>query len=94
LQSTGTEELFCITRCTDETASKPNPKMIGDIMEHTNAANDCTVMVGDSIHDLQMALNAQISAIAVPCGAHSEQLLQQYNPLVCLQQPAELLKII
>jgi phosphoglycolate phosphatase len=94
LQSTGTEELFCITRCADEAASKPNPKMLRDIMLYTNAANERTLMVGDSIHDLQMALNAQISAIAVSCGAHSEQLLQQYNPLVCLQQPTELLKII
>ncbi|MGZ8161759.1 MAG: HAD family hydrolase [Methylobacter sp.] len=94
LQATGTEELFCITRCADETASKPNPKMIQDIMQHTNTANERTLMVGDSIHDLQMALNAQISAIGVSCGAHSEQLLQQYNPLACLQQPADLLKII
>lgn len=80
LQATGTEELFCITRCADETASKPNPKMIRDIMQHTNTANERTLMVGDSIHDLQMALNAQISAIAVSCGAHPEHLLQQYSP--------------
>ena len=51
-------------------------------------------MVGDSIHDLQMAHNAHISAIAVSCGAHSEEFLQQYNPLLCLQQSTELLNII
>jgi len=51
-------------------------------------------MIGDSIHDLQMAQNAQISAIGVSCGAHSEQILQQYRPLLCLQQPTELLNII
>jgi phosphoglycolate phosphatase len=94
LQTTGTEELFCITRCADETASKPDPRMIREIIEHTNAANERTLMVGDSIHDLQMALNAQISSVAVSCGAHPEEILQQYNPLMCLQQPAELLNII
>ncbi|CAA9891670.1 conserved hypothetical protein [Candidatus Methylobacter favarea] len=94
LQSTGTEELFCITRCADETASKPDPKMLQEIMQHTHTANERTLMVGDSIHDLQMALNAQVSAIAVSCGAHSEQLLHQYNPLVCLPQTADLMKII
>jgi phosphoglycolate phosphatase len=94
LQATGTEELFCITRCADETASKPDPRMLQEIIQHTNTAKERALMVGDSIHDLQMALNAPISAIAVSCGAHSEEFLQQYNPLLCLQQPTELLNII
>ena len=94
LQATGTEELFCITRCSDETASKPDPRMLREIIQHTNTAKERSLMVGDSIHDLQMALNAPISAIAVSCGAHSEEFLQQYNPLLCLQQPTELLNII
>lgn len=94
LQATGTEALFCITRCADETASKPDPKMVTEIIRHVDAANERTLMIGDSIHDLQMAKNAQISSIAVACGAHSEHLLQQYLPLTCLQHPAELLNII
>jgi phosphoglycolate phosphatase len=94
LQATETEDLFCITRCADETASKPDPRMLREIINHINAANERTLMVGDSAHDLQMALNAHISAIAVSCGAHTEAFLQQYNPLLCLQQPAELLNII
>ncbi|MDD5461068.1 MAG: HAD-IIIA family hydrolase [Methylococcales bacterium] len=94
LQATETEDLFCTTRCADETASKPDPRMLLEIIEHTNAANERTLMVGDSTHDLQMALNANISAIAVSCGAHPEEFLQQYNPLLCLQQPTELLNII
>ena len=94
LKATGTEEQFRITRCADETASKPDPKMLHEIIQHTNSTKERTLMVGDSIHDLQMAHNAHISAIAVSCGAHSEEFLQQYNPLLCLQQPSELLNII
>ncbi|WP_027157343.1 HAD family hydrolase [Methylobacter luteus] len=94
LQATGTEDLFDITRCADETASKPDPAMVLDIIQHVEVANERTLMVGDSIHDMQMALNAQIASIAVSCGAHSKEILQQYNPLTCLQQPAELLAII
>jgi phosphoglycolate phosphatase len=94
LKATATEELFCITRCSDETASKPDPLMLHEIMQHTKAANDRSLMVGDSIHDLQMAMNAQISSIAVSCGAHPQDTLQQYSPLMCLQQPSELLNII
>jgi phosphoglycolate phosphatase len=94
LQATETEELFCITRCADETASKPDPRMLHEIIQHTHTAKDRTLMVGDSIHDLQMAINAPISAIGVSCGAHSAESLQQYNPLLCLQQSTELLNII
>lgn len=94
LQATETEALFCITRCSDETASKPDPRMLHEIIQHTKAANERSLMVGDSSHDLQMAVNAQISSIAVLCGAHPEDILQQYRPLMCLQQPAELLNII
>lgn len=94
LQATGTEDLFDTTRCADETASKPDPAMILDIIQYVEVANERTLMVGDSIHDMQMALNAQIASIAVSCGAHSKDRLQQYNPLICLQQPAELLAII
>lgn len=91
LQATETEDLFCTTRCADETASKPDPRMLREIIQHTQTTNERTLMVGDSIHDLQMAVNAHISFIAVSCGAHSEDFLQQYNPLLCLQQPAQLL---
>lgn len=91
LQATETEALFCTTRCADETASKPDPKMLREIIQHTQTANERALMVGDSIHDLQMADSAHISFIAVSCGAHSEDFLQQYSPLLCLQQPAQLL---
>ena len=94
LRATGTEHLFCMTRCADETASKPDPRMLHEIILHTSTAKERTVMIGDSIHDLQMALNAPISAIAVSCGANSAASLQHYQPLLCLQQTTELLNII
>jgi phosphoglycolate phosphatase len=94
LQATGMESLFCVTRCSDETASKPDPKMLHEILQQTHTPKERAVMIGDSIHDLQMAHNAQISAIAVSCGAHSAALLQDYRPLHCLQHPTQLLNII
>ncbi|MDD1612063.1 MAG: HAD-IA family hydrolase [Methylococcaceae bacterium] len=94
LQATGTENLFYITRAADETASKPDPLMLQEIISHVDVPPARALMIGDSIHDLQMAQNAQISAIGVSCGAHSEEILQQYRPLLCLQHPADLLNII
>jgi len=58
LQATGTEELFRATRCADETASKPDPRMLREIIKHTNTKKERSLMVGDSVHDLQMAHNA------------------------------------
>lgn len=94
LVGTETAELFYTTRCADETASKPDPRMLNEIMRQAGAAKERTLMVGDSIHDLQMALNAQIASIGVSCGAHSEAFLQQYQPLHCLRQPTQLLELI
>jgi phosphoglycolate phosphatase len=94
LTATDTGDLFCITRCADETASKPDPKMLHEIMQHTKVAQQRTLMVGDSVHDLHMAQNAQIASIAVLCGSHTEDFLQQYHPLACLMRPTELLNFI
>jgi phosphoglycolate phosphatase len=94
LHSTGMTELFDITRCADETASKPHPLMLEEIMQYTQVSPQRTVMIGDSIHDLQMAQNAQVAAIGVACGAHSAHILQRYQPLLCLQQTTELLEIM
>ena len=94
LEATGTENLFCITRCSDETASKPDPKMLHEIIQHTRIPKERVLMIGDTEHDLQMALNTPISSIAVTCGAQSAEILQCYKPLMCLQQPIELLNFI
>jgi phosphoglycolate phosphatase len=94
LQGTGIEAFFDITRCADETASKPHPLMLEEIMQFTGINSARALMIGDSIHDLQMAQNAQMAAIGVTCGAHSKEILQQYQPLFCLEQTTELLELI
>jgi len=92
----GTEvaDLFCTTRCSDQTASKPDPLMIEEILSEIGVSKERALMVGDSVHDMQMALNAQVASVAVTCGAHSESQLRQYGPLFCLSHPTELLGII
>ncbi len=94
LKTTATQDLFDITRCADETASKPAPKMLLEILEYCHIHSDRALMVGDTIFDLQMAQRAKMQAIAVACGAHPEQVLREYQPLLCLQQPAQLLNLL
>lgn len=94
LQGTGLSGFFDITRCADQTASKPQPDMLNEIIEQTGVSRDRAVMVGDSIHDMKMAINAGIKSIAVLCGANSQDHLKQYNPLLNLQQTTQLLDIL
>lgn len=94
MQDTRTAHFFAATRCADETASKPEPLMLRELMHQLGAAPERTLMIGDSVHDLQMAVNARVASIGVTCGAHSKNELQQFRPLRCLDQTKELLALL
>lgn len=93
LAATNTQKLFCVTRCADETCSKPHPLMLEEIMQVTGILPQRTLMVGDSTHDLQMALNAGIASIGVASGAHDVEQLKAYSPLYCFLNPTQLLEL-
>lgn len=94
MQGTGVVEFFTTTRSADQTASKPHPMMINEIVNELAISKHRTVMVGDSVHDIQMAHNAGVAAIAVECGAHDRAVLNQCQPLHCLTQTSALLDLI
>lgn len=94
MDATGVADVFCATRGSDQAASKPDPLMIDEIIAELGVGKQRTLMVGDSVHDLQMALNAGVAAVAVTCGAHSADTLKQFQPLRCLAYPTELIGII
>ncbi len=94
MKGTALTDFFDMTRCADETASKPSPLMLNEIIKEMKVSKERVVMVGDSTHDMQMAINAGISSIAVLCGANTHQQMQQYNPLLNLQQTNELIEIL
>ncbi len=94
MKGTGLEDFFDTTCGVDQAASKPNPLMIHRIIEKLQVDKLHTLMVGDSIHDLKMAQNADVDAVAVSCGAHPETVLKQYKPLVCLPQTRDLQTIL
>ncbi|MNF51952.1 Phosphoglycolate phosphatase, chromosomal [compost metagenome] len=86
----GWEDFFDVTRCADETASKPDPRMLREILEHCALAPEQALMVGDSPFDLQMAHNAGMMAVAVGYGAQPLEVLQGYRPHLAIQRFAEL----
>lgn len=72
---TGLKPHFQYTRCADEGFSKPHPDMLLKLMEFTSVSPQRTLMIGDTTHDLELAQNAGVAAVAVTYGAHSAAAL-------------------
>lgn len=87
---TGLGGFFHSTRCADECFSKPHPAMLEQIMDELGVARERTLMVGDTTHDLDMARNAGVAALAVSFGAHPRAVLEAAGPLDIVDQPAAL----
>ncbi len=61
-----------VTQQTADTAhGKPHPEMLLRAMAETGAAPADTVMIGDTVFDIEMAKNAGVSAIGVSWGYHA-----------------------
>ncbi|WP_028487845.1 HAD family hydrolase [Thiothrix lacustris] len=80
LDETGLRELFPITRCADETRSKPHPQMLEEILTDCDTRKHDALMIGDSEYDLQMALNIGMDSLAVSYGVHGLEHLRQHQP--------------
>ncbi len=81
LEQVGLGSLFEATRTADETASKPHPQMLHELMDELGVPAHSTLMIGDTTHDLQLAANAGTAAVAVAFGAHAAEDLQTLQPL-------------
>ncbi|WP_382328404.1 HAD family hydrolase [Hydrogenophaga sp. UC242_50] len=73
--------VFDGSRTADETAGKPNPRMLHELMREFGVAPERTLMVGDTTHDLQMAVNAGCASVGVSYGAHEPASFAVLNPL-------------
>jgi phosphoglycolate phosphatase len=75
LDATGLRPWFAATRCADEGFAKPHPGMLLRLLELTGVDPARALMVGDTTHDLELAANAGVDALAVTYGAHHGELL-------------------
>lgn len=71
---------FDATRTADETASKPNPQMLLELMAELGVEPQRTLMIGDTTHDLQMAVNAGVACVGVSYGAHEPAAFDSFAP--------------
>ncbi len=82
--------MFDATRTADETASKPDPLMLLELMQELGAEPARTLMIGDTTHDLQLAANAGTAAVAVGYGAHEHTAFDGFEARLVAQSVAEL----
>lgn len=90
LNASGLKKYFRASRTADVTFSKPNPAMLLELMKELTVDADRTLMVGDTTHDLLMAQNAYVDAVAVLHGAHLPEQLQALKPLALVEDFTEL----
>ena len=90
LAASGIGPLFTASRCGDETQSKPDPAMLLELMSELRLQASDLLMVGDTSHDLRMAKNAGVDAVAVSYGAHPEDALRALEPRACVASVVEL----
>lgn len=81
---------FDATRCSDETFSKPHPAMLQELTRELGQDMKRTLMIGDTTHDLQMAVNAGAASVAVEYGAHDATFLHELDPLFSAKTVEEL----
>jgi len=82
--------VFDGSRTADETAGKPDPRMLHELMREFGTEPERTLMIGDTTHDLQMARNAGCASVGVSYGAHEPGGFAVLQPEAVVHSVSEL----
>ncbi len=94
LDASDSHDYFAITRCADESGSKPDPQMLTDILDYTQQQVSDAVFIGDSIYDIQMATALGMTSIAVNYGTATSAELAEQNPTYQVDIPQALVDLL
>lgn len=87
-------DVFAITRCADETTSKPDPHMLTEILTELQLTSEQALMVGDTSFDLDMAKAINMDAVGMTHGAHESSILLASGAKALCHDLTELLEWI
>ena len=90
LQAVELKGCFDSSRTADETAGKPHPRMLQELRSEFGVKPERALMIGDTTHDLQMALNAGCASVGVSYGAHEPSAFEPLKPRVVAHSVQEL----
>lgn len=85
-----TEHYFATSRCASEALGKPDPQMLYEIMNELKVQSEQTVMVGDSVHDMKMAVAAGVLPVGVSFGVHDADRLREAGAILVVDSLTEL----
>jgi len=94
LASSGLQDYVVVSRCADETRSKPHPQMLEEILTDLNLSPGQAVMVGDTTYDIDMANSIGMDSVAVTYGMHDETVLRKSKPTHLINDITELKSLV
>jgi phosphoglycolate phosphatase len=71
----GLREAFSVFRTADDCPSKPHPAMVLECCTETGVDPEATLVVGDTVFDMTMAMSAKAMPLGVGWGYHERQEL-------------------
>ena len=90
LRAVELQGVFDASRTADETAGKPHPRMLQELMRELGVDRSRVLMIGDTTHDLQMAVNAGCASVGVGYGAHLPDAFEALRPRFIAHSVADL----
>lgn len=69
----GWADIFTSTHCADDGPGKPHPSMVLEAMKAAGIGPEQTVMIGDTSHDMLMAIAAAVRPQGVGWGFHTPE---------------------
>ena len=86
--------IFDITLTMDEAIAKPDPDMAIKAMSKLNIEKKSTIIVGDTINDIGLGVNAGINSIGVAWGYNSIEMLRNEGADFIIKDSEELFDTI
>ena len=65
LQASGLDKYIAVTRSAGQVPAKPCPQMLEEIMDECGVSSTETLMIGDSVSDIEMARQLGVDAVGV-----------------------------
>jgi len=90
LQASQLGSFFVATRCADESASKPSPQMVLELLEEMDISPDKALVIGDTEYDIQMANRAGVEVLGVTYGMHDRARLLESGAKACIDDITQL----
>lgn len=94
LDASGLKQYFQIIRTASQAKPKPCPDMLEEIMWECGVSSSMTLMVGDSISDIEMAVTLGVDAVGVDFYHEQQGVFLQNGALLEIDDYQDLLKVL